>query len=176
MVYREYVVVGRGLPTKTAPRPTIYRMRIFAKDHVVAKSRFWYFVNRLKKVKKSQGEIIAVEKVKERKPLVVKNFGIFLRYNSRTGTHNMYKEFRDLSRTGAVGQLYSEMASRHAATERSIQIIQVAQLSDAQCKRVHVKQFHDATLKFPLPHHIVRPSHKRLRRTFLYKRPNALPM
>lgn len=45
------------------------------------------------------------QKIFERKPMKVKNFGILLRYNSRTGTHNLYKEFRDTSRTGAVNQL-----------------------------------------------------------------------
>lgn len=32
----------------------------------------------------------------------VKNFAIWLRYNSRSGTHNMYKEYRGLSRAEAV--------------------------------------------------------------------------
>ncbi|KAJ7738457.1 hypothetical protein DFH07DRAFT_752516, partial [Mycena maculata] len=35
---------------------------------------------------------------------------IWLWYNSRLGTHNMYKEFRDLSRVDAVKSLYQDMA------------------------------------------------------------------
>jgi hypothetical protein len=42
----------------------------------------------------------------ERKPTTVKNFGIWLRYQSRTGYHNMYKEYRDTTLNGAVEQLY----------------------------------------------------------------------
>lgn len=38
---KEYYVVGRKQPTKTDPEPQIYRMRIFAPNEVVAKSRFW---------------------------------------------------------------------------------------------------------------------------------------
>lgn len=37
----EYHVVGRKLPTATDKTPQIFRMRIFAPNEVVAKSRFW---------------------------------------------------------------------------------------------------------------------------------------
>jgi hypothetical protein len=44
MGLQEYQVVGRHLPTDADPTPKIYRMRIFAPNEVVAKSRFWYFL------------------------------------------------------------------------------------------------------------------------------------
>jgi len=47
-------------------------MRIFATDPVVAKSRFWYFLRQLRKFKKTTGEIVSVQEVKERKPLKIK--------------------------------------------------------------------------------------------------------
>ncbi|KAI0038834.1 ribosomal protein L18ae, partial [Auriscalpium vulgare] len=59
----EYQVIGRHLPTENEPNPKIYRMRIFAPNDVVAKSRFWYFLRKLKKVKKANGEIIGVNVV-----------------------------------------------------------------------------------------------------------------
>ena len=40
-------------------------------------------------------------------------------YESRTDTHNMYKEFREVTINGAVSQLYSEMAGRHRANPGS---------------------------------------------------------
>ncbi|EHB04153.1 60S ribosomal protein L18a [Heterocephalus glaber] len=101
---REYKVVGRCLPTPKCRTPPLYRMRIFAPNHVVAKSRFWYFVSQLKKMKKSSGEIVYCGQVFEKSPLRVKNFGIWLRYDSRSGTHNMYREYRDLTTAGAVTQ------------------------------------------------------------------------
>jgi len=52
----------------------------------------------------------------------VKNFGIWLRYDSRSGTHNMYKELRELSRADAVKSLYQDMAARHRARFRSIHV------------------------------------------------------
>jgi len=60
MGIQEYQVVGRHLPTESTPTPKIYRMRIFAPNEVVAKSRFWYFLRQLNKVKKANGEIIGV--------------------------------------------------------------------------------------------------------------------
>jgi large subunit ribosomal protein L18Ae len=64
-------------------------MRIFAPNDVVAKSRFWYYLRQLKKVKKANGEIVALNVIHEKKPLKVKNFAIWLRYDSRSGTHNV---------------------------------------------------------------------------------------
>lgn len=55
---REYKVIGRLLPSPKNPAPPLYRMRIFAPNHVVAKSRFWYFVSQLRKMKKASGEIV----------------------------------------------------------------------------------------------------------------------
>lgn len=52
----------------------------------------------------------------------MKNFGIWLRYDSRSGTHNMYKEFRELTRANAVKSLYQDMAARHRARFRSIHV------------------------------------------------------
>ena len=50
-------MVGRRVPTETQKNQPLYRMRIFAPDAVSARSRFWYFVKRLKKLKKTSGEI-----------------------------------------------------------------------------------------------------------------------
>lgn len=51
-------MIGRLLPSAKNPAPPLYRMRIFAPNHVVAKSRFWYFVSQLRKMKKASGEIV----------------------------------------------------------------------------------------------------------------------
>lgn len=56
-------MIGRHVPTESNPTPTLYRMRIFAPNEVVAKSRFWYFLRGLRKVKKATGEIVSVNVV-----------------------------------------------------------------------------------------------------------------
>lgn len=89
---------------------------------MVAKSRFWYFLSKLKKIKKTNGEIVSLNTIAEKKPTKVKNFGIWIRYDSRSGTHNMYKEFREMSRTDAVEAMYQDMAARHRVRFRSVHV------------------------------------------------------
>jgi len=40
------VVVGRANPSEKVPNPPLYRIRVFARNPVFAKSRFWYFMKR----------------------------------------------------------------------------------------------------------------------------------
>jgi ribosomal protein L20A (L18A) len=80
-------------------------MRVFGKNPVLAKSKFWYHMKRQHKVRKVQGEIVSVQEIYEKHAGVVKNYGIVLRYLSRTETINMYKEFRDTTLAGAVSQM-----------------------------------------------------------------------
>ncbi|TDL24535.1 60S ribosomal protein L18A [Rickenella mellea] len=164
---QEYQVVGRHLPTATDPMPKLYRMRIFAPNDVVAKSRFWYFLRKLKKVKKANGEIVGINVISEKKPLKVKNFGIWIRYDSRSGTHNMYKEFRELSRADAVKSLYQDMAARHRARFRSIHILRVVEIEKtADIRRPYIKQLLVPKLRFPLPHRV-----SKAKSTFVAHRP-----
>lgn len=60
---KEYKVVGRSLPSDKNRTPPLYQMRIFAPDKCTAKSRFWYFVSQLKKMKKMSGEILLCQQV-----------------------------------------------------------------------------------------------------------------
>ncbi|XP_006903566.1 PREDICTED: 60S ribosomal protein L18a-like [Elephantulus edwardii] len=108
----EYKVVGLYLPTPKCWTPPLYRMCISSPNHVVAKTRFWYFVSQLKKMKKSSGEIVYCGQVFKKSPLGVKNFDIWLCCNSHSGTHNMYREYRDLTTRGAVTQCYLDMGAR----------------------------------------------------------------
>jgi len=167
---KEYRVIGRKLPTEKEPNPGLYSMKIFATDKPTAKSRYWYFIRQLKKMKKMSGEIISIVQVHSKAPTRVKNYGVWLRYNSRSGTHNMYKEYRDLRSSAAVTQCYREMGARHRARASSIQIIKIEELTAKQCKRVHVTQFHDAHLKFPLPSRVTRAENAPL---FTTRRPHT---
>ena len=60
---RQFFVVGRKIPSEKDPNPTLYRIRVFAKNTVFAKSRFWYFMKRQHKVRKIQGEVVSVSEV-----------------------------------------------------------------------------------------------------------------
>lgn len=165
----EYQVIGRHLPSESQPEPKLYRMRIFAPNEVVAKSRFWYFLTRLRRIKKSNGEIVSINEIFEKHPTKVKNFGIWIRYDSRSGTHNMYKEYRELSRADAVESLYNDMAARHRSRFRSIHILKVVELAKTEdVKRSYIKQLTTKDLKFPLPHRV-----QKSKKIFLPQRPST---
>ena len=168
-----YHVVGRKTPKEDEETP-IFRMKIFAPNEVIAKSRFWYFLRKLKRVKKANGEILAVDEIMEKDPTTVKNFGVWLRYKSRSDTINMYKEYRDITVSGAVEQMYMEMSGRHRARWSSIQVLKATQISDEDVKRPNVQQFLAGDLKFPLPRMRPRPPQKKYRTAFRANRPNML--
>ena len=56
--------MGRAKPTEKNVCPKIYRMKLFAANTVVARSRFWYYLSLLKKVKRQVGEIVSVREVR----------------------------------------------------------------------------------------------------------------
>jgi large subunit ribosomal protein L18Ae len=140
---------------------------------VVARSRFWYFLRKLRKVKKSAGEILSTNEIFEAKPDKVKNIAIWLRYNSRSATINMCKEFRDVTFNGAVQQMYMEMAGRHRAVPSGLQILKIQEVEAKDCKRPSITQFHDSSIKFPLAHRRQRAPSKRVRSTFVANRPST---
>jgi large subunit ribosomal protein L18Ae len=172
-LYNEYQVIGRKAPTESDPSPQLYRMHIFSKSRVQAKSRFWYYLHQYKKMKKTTGEILSVNQIYEKHPSVVKNYGVSLRYNSRSGTHNMLKEYRDVTLCGAVTQMYQEMAGLHRARPSLIQIISTHVLPASKCKRPSVLQYIDSKIKFPLTHRRPRASSKRFASTFAARRPTT---
>ena len=151
---KRYQVVGRKAATPEHPNPEAYRMIIFAPNPVIAKSKFWYFMHQFRKMKKTTGEILDCVELREKGSKIVKNYGVWLRYSSRSGTHNMYREFRDVALTGAISQLYDEMAGRHRTRPRSIQIIRTAEVKAADLKRANPMQFAKKGVKFPLTHRV----------------------
>ncbi len=63
-------------------------------------------------------EALVAVQIYEKKPTTVKNFGVWVRYQSRTGYHNMYKEYRDTTLNGAVEQLYQVCCcTRHLSSD-----------------------------------------------------------
>lgn len=146
---RQYWVVGRENPSEENPDPTCYRIRVFGKNAVIARSQFWYEMKRQKKVRKCQGEIVSVSEIFERKNHGVKNYGIVLKYLTRADVVNMYKEYRDTTLCGAVSQMYNEMAGRHSARAESIRIIKTVIQPDSAVLRAGTAQYTKAALAYP---------------------------
>merc|ERR1712110_195233 len=112
-LFHQYEVIGRHVPTERDPNPKAYRIKLFTRNETQARSRFWYFIRRLVKMKKANAEILSIREIFEKKPEKVSKYGIWLRYDSRSGTTNMYKEFSALTANDAVANMYQEMAGRH---------------------------------------------------------------
>ncbi|EAT81319.2 hypothetical protein SNOG_11611 [Parastagonospora nodorum SN15] len=109
--------------------------------------------------------------IHEKRPQKVKNFGIWIRYDSRSGTHNMYKEYREMSRVAAVDALYQDMAARHRSRFRQVQILKVVEIEKSDdVRRPYIKQLLVKGLKFPLPHRINKKAGKKV---FAAKRPST---
>ncbi len=92
-----------------------------------------------------------------------------VRYDSRSGTHNMYREYRDMTVSAAITQCYRDMGARHRARAHSIQIIRVEPVAAAKTRRPIVKQMHDSKIRFPLPSRVQKSGGA----VFKAKRPNT---
>ena len=146
---RQYWVVGRKTPSEKDPEPTCYRIRVFARDTVIARSRFWYQMKRQNKVRRTQGEIVSVSEIFERNNNSIKNYGIVIKYESRKGMLNMYKEYRSNSLCNAMSMLYSEMAGRHSARGNTIHVIKTSIVADRDAQRENIRQMTPRNLRFP---------------------------
>ena len=174
MNINQYLIFGRRKVADEKEESKVYSMRIFAKNEVVARSRFWYQMRKLNKLKRANGEILSVHIINEKNTRYVKTYGIVSRMQSRTGYHNMYKEFRDVSLNGAISQLYQEMSGNHRVDPQAIHIIRTAVLNKAaDVKRTKSHQFRNAKIKFPVVKTLPRASSKSFRSTFKATRPNT---
>merc|ERR1719252_128006 len=86
---KQFEIVGRAAPTQKLPVPPIFKMKVFAKNQVIARSKFWYFMKKINKAKRSGGQILRQTELFEKSPTKVTTYGVWLRYESRTDTHNM---------------------------------------------------------------------------------------
>merc|ERR1712216_744562 len=169
--FHQYEVTGRHVPTERDPNPKAYRIKLFSKNEANAKSRFWYFIRRIVKMKKANGEILSIREIFEKKPEKVSNYGVSIRYDSRSNTTNMYKEYRALTANHAVEQMYQEMAGRHRARFSSIHVIKVKEIAASDCIRKNTMQYHNAAIAFPLPHRVLRAGKKGDRKGLKASRP-----
>ena len=149
-------------------------MRIFSTNDTRAKSRFWFFLKQQRKIRPVQGEIVSCKEIFEKKAGSVHNYGIVLRYMSRTGIVNMYKEYRDVTLCGAVSQMFQEMASRHKAASDSIHIVKASVVADKDLKRPRNITYAQNNVKFPKVDFETRAPKKSLRTVFKAERPSTI--
>jgi large subunit ribosomal protein L18Ae len=118
--------------------------------------------------------LISVKRIFEKKNKSVKNYGIWIKYESRSGIVNMYKEYRDILTSGAVEQMYIEMAGRHKARWCSIVILRIEELNFKECIRTSIRQFHNPKIKFPVIRNIFRGDYNDTYSLFEAHRPRVV--
>ena len=173
---RQFLIYGRALPTEKNPQPKVCVAKLFAKNEAFARSHFWKLNLRNHKLKKSHGEIIKIQEIHEKEHLAAKNIGVFLRYKSRSGIHNLFKEFRNVTVKGAVNQLYSEMAGAYHIDNEKVQIINTVELEkdDLRIKNPRCLQWNDTNnLAFPLWRKTSRKTHLKYRSNFSAHKPTV---
>ena len=157
---KHYAVVGRAEPTDATPNPTVFKYEVFAPNFVVAKSRFWKVMREKNKIKSTHGNVLQCQVVKDKK-IAARNYSVDLCYYSqKCGYTHMTKEFRDVSKAGAVSQAYNDLASRHRARYPQIEVMGVKSIANHQTRRAFVQQFHNPKLSVPLLHMRVKAPRK----------------
>merc|ERR1712224_219327 len=170
-MHRQFEIIGRLHPHKHSQSPILYRMKIWASDSLRARSKFWFFLRKLQRIRKTKGHVVYCQAIFERKPAVAKFFGLWANFASRTGNHSTFKEYRDLLLNGAVEQLYTDIASRHKTPTESIQIIKTVVVAHENCKSNNALSYQDKKIRVPLFSKTLRASRKQYKNVFKHKRP-----
>eukprot|EP01061_Rhynchopus_euleeides_P036230 TRINITY_DN6109_c0_g1_i3.p1 TRINITY_DN6109_c0_g1~~TRINITY_DN6109_c0_g1_i3.p1 ORF type:complete len:185 (+),score=74.06 TRINITY_DN6109_c0_g1_i3:84-638(+) len=169
---RHFEVVGRKKPSEAEASPKLFRHHCFAPNYVVAKTKFWKFMREYHKVKRANGEVFGVREIKEKRPGVVKNYDVQLRWYARTGPVNSSAELRDTHLARAVSRIFNGMAGQHRASFSNIQVIRTCTKPASECRRPGLVQFHNSKIAFPLLHRVRKPS-KAKRATLVAKAPHT---
>lgn len=148
---KEYRIYGSKIPTEQEVAPQIFFYNVFAKNEIVARSRFNNLMKTKYKIKSGKIVVLKIEElVEDLKDMKIKNYGIQLVYRSKKGIHNMYKEFRSISRCKAVEMLFNDMAGRHKAKRDDIKIVSIKELCAEDLRRDRVIQFTKDDVMYPV--------------------------
>ncbi len=171
---RRFLVFGRVKPTEENPNPEIIVVNVFGRNTAFARSRYWKTNRVLNKIKRSQGEILKIQEIFDSGKLRAKNFGIFLKYRSRTGVINCFKEYRDVNLAGAIDQMFNEMGGNYSVNNQGVEIIRTVVLQEDQLKlrNPRCKQWMNTKeIKYPLWKRSARRTHSKYETTFAHNRP-----
>ena len=157
---KHYQVVGRATPSEKEQKPTVYKFEVFAPNFVVAKSKFWKLMRDKYKVKATSGDILSCRVVRD-KTIAARNYSVnMVYYSQKCGYTQLTKQFRDVSKAGAVSKAYNDLASRHRAKYVNVEVLSVKSVENKDVIRPFVAQFTKPRVAFPLLNRRVQPSRK----------------
>eukprot|EP00917_Polyrhabdina_sp_WS-2016_P015292 GHVP01033295.1.p1 GENE.GHVP01033295.1~~GHVP01033295.1.p1 ORF type:complete len:166 (+),score=28.23 GHVP01033295.1:67-498(+) len=125
-------------------------MNIFAKNTVVAKSKFYNSMSKNNKIKKCNTEILSITEPKEEGVLKARTYGVWLTLNSKNNPKKVYKEFRETSRVRTASKCYQVIAALYKLNYFNVDILSMAELTKEEIKRDDSKQFAEDGIRFPV--------------------------
>ncbi|RVD92535.1 ribosomal L18A [Tubulinosema ratisbonensis] len=149
---KEFKVFGSKMPTEKEAFPQIFTMSLFAKNELIARSKFLKQLRIKHKIKSTSAVILKVEEqIEDLTNMTVKNYGIKFVFRSRKGSlQNMYKEFRAISRCDAVDSLFGDMASRHKVKSDDVFIVSINEKQKDELIRQKTIEFAEEGVYFPV--------------------------
>lgn len=128
---KEYLIQGCAIPTEKIPVPNIYKMTVFEKNEVCARSTFTKMLKRKYKLK----EILILKIIEEtKKESELKIYGIKCILTTQNRKINMYKEFKGINKAGVVEDLYNDLGGRHSAKRRNVHVVSVVIVDEPKRK------------------------------------------
>lgn len=147
---KEFKVYGSKIPTAQEPQPQIFVSTIFAKNSVLARSRFFKILNAQHKIKATNGLVLKIEVVAQDNDFVLKNYGINFVYRTRTGLQNGYREVRHINRALAVADMNQDFCGTHKIKASDIFIFKIDIVKDEDLRRARVLAYSGNNVKFPV--------------------------
>ena len=151
-------------------------MRIFAKNSIIAKSKFWKQMKNQNKLKPSQGEILSVNEIFEKDNKVVRTYGMVIKYHSRSGIHNFYKRIQrcvDLRSSLLDVYAYGRKSQSNGGTLSKLFELQWLR-SRMILKGPPSWQYRKSKLRFPIVKTLPRATEKKYRSIFKGKQAKSL--
>ncbi|KAF9764683.1 60S ribosomal protein L20-B [Nosema granulosis] len=148
--FKEFRLKACLRPTEKNPQPQIYESTVYAKNHVLARSKFFKLLNKKYKLKPTSLVLIDAKEQVEKVTGEVKNYGISFVYRCKKGLQNSYREFRAISRVSALDFLFREAAIRIRNKRDELFIIDIKEIADEEIRTSKVAEFNAKDLKFPI--------------------------
>ena len=147
---KEFKVYGCKKVTPEEPQPQIFVSTVFAKNAVIARSKFSRLLNKQFKIKPSRREIIKTEIVPQDDDFKLKNYGIHFVFRTKAGLQNGYKEVRHINRVLAVSDMFRDFCCRHKIRSSEVYIYKLNIIKDEDVRRTRVLPFVSKDVQFPV--------------------------
>merc|ERR1712224_224151 len=131
---------------------SIYKMRIWERGRVQARSRFWTFLKSTRSIKTTLGRIIYYNKLNDCE-FSVNIYGIWFRYRARCGNVIIYgyREIFSASARHAVYNIFKKMVTFLKGLNSRVNILRLCSIEPKYVRSPNVLQFSKHINEIPPP-------------------------